>query len=179
MGIAIWVISNLPTIHRTAAYTNAQELAHIPTWNHQGRKTPINLQQNSWCKMGPKANLLLSTVRICKCLEHCGFMLLILFSAQQFNLFSQSYKVSMPGHCSLILSEMHILLAFLHVLFVSALEWQQSECDITQPIIECDWCVPTRSTINVTKLYNKVDSVILWFLNLSDNRNQSYEPYEK
>jgi len=25
--------------------------------------------------MGPKAHLLPSTVRICTCLEHCGFML--------------------------------------------------------------------------------------------------------
>jgi hypothetical protein len=88
------------------------------------------------------------------------FHVVSLFSAQQFNLFSQSDKVSMPRHCSLILSEMHILLAFLDVLRVSALEWQCSECEITQLIIESDWCVPNQSTINVTKLYDKVDSVI-------------------
>ena len=108
------------------------------------------------------------------------FHVLSLFSAQQLNLFSQSDKVSMPGRCSLILSEMHILLAFLHVLLVSALEWQCSEMwrNTTDNRM---WlmCAHPKHYKCYKTLWQGRFCHLLWFLNLSDNRNQPYETYEK
>jgi hypothetical protein len=45
------------------------------------------------------------------------FDVLWLFSAHQFSLFSQSYKIHTAGHCSVTLPEMHTLLAFLCVCY--------------------------------------------------------------
>ena len=102
---------------------------------------------------------------------------LCLFSAQKFCLFSQRDKICMAGHCSLILSEMHILLAFLHVCG----QCIRRQCSEHNTIDNRMW--PMCACLKHYKCYKT-----LWqgrfchiprFLHFSDNRNQPYKTYEK
>lgn len=59
---------------------------------------------------GTFTSLSCSVLKVTFCVLYLG-----LFSAQKFNLFSQSNKIHMAQHCSITLPEIHTLLAIPHV----------------------------------------------------------------